>query len=123
MDTSKKHVKKILHQKLWCFSKNCCFSRFHNSSRNMFVTTIERNRFFVFYCSYNVAKTCSYEVKISRSIKTKYLFYFKAYFHVLETFHTRCLSAFNPSKNTKRTDQSQFTVVDFIFSLSENLVY
>lgn len=33
--------------------------------------------------------------ELTRNIKFKYPFNFKAYFHVVDTFHTSCLSAFN----------------------------
>ena len=47
----------------------------------------------VSYCSNNVAKTCSYEIKISRNTEIKYTYQFKAYSPVLVTFYTSCLSA------------------------------
>ena len=47
----------------------------------------------VFYCSNNVAKTCSYGIKISRNTEIKYTYHFKAYSPVLVTFYTSCLSA------------------------------
>ena len=39
------------------------------------------------------------ELKISRNVKIKYPFHFKTYFHVLDNFHTSCLSYFNALKN------------------------
>ena len=57
----------------------------------MFVNTSEENWLFNF--SNNIAKTCSYELKISKNVETEYLFHFKSYFHVLNTFPASCLSA------------------------------
>ena len=58
----------------------------------MFVDANEENLFF--YFSNNVAKSCSYGLKISRNIKIKCLFHFKVYFNAVHTFQTSWLSAF-----------------------------
>ena len=45
------------------------------------------------YCFDNVAKTCSYGLKISRNTQIKYILHFKAYVPALGTFNRSCLSA------------------------------
>ena len=45
------------------------------------------------YCFDNVAKTCSYGLKISRNTQIKYILHFKAYVPALVTFNRSCLSA------------------------------
>ena len=46
------------------------------------------------YFSTNVDKTSSYELEISWGIEIKYLFLFKAYFHVFNVFDTSFVNAF-----------------------------
>ena len=44
----------------------------------------------------NVAKTCSYGLKISEKIEIKDILQSKSFFHYSNLLHTSCLSAFNP---------------------------
>ena len=46
------------------------------------------------YCSNNVAKTCSFGLKILRNIEIRFLFHFKVYFDKPDTFPTSFLSTF-----------------------------
>ena len=80
-------------------AQDCYFVRLHNGSRNIFVNKSEGNCFFHF--SINVVKTCSYGLKVSRNMEIRYLFHFKAYFHVLGTVHTSCLIAYNDILDVK----------------------
>ena len=41
----------------------------------------------------NPANTCSYDLKISRDIKIKYVFHSKAFFHILSTIFIQVTSA------------------------------
>ena len=96
-NTSKNHVTEItqtLSKKLWWLCKKSLFLVIRWWQQKH-IPQYRRGIFF-FNFSNNVAKTCSYKLKISRNIKIKYVFHFKAYFHVLDTFHASCLSALNP---------------------------
>ena len=66
-------------------AKDQYFLRLHNGSRNMFVNRSDENWLFYFI----VAKTCSYELKISisKNFEIKFPFHFKIHSH-----HIGCLS-------------------------------
>ena len=67
------------------------FLRFYIGNKIMFMNTSERNR-------------VSGWPEISRNIQIKYLFHFKAYFYVLNTFHTSCTNAFKSESLILKTN-------------------
>lgn len=60
----------------------------------------------VFYYNFSkkVGKTCSYGLKNLKYIVIKYLFLYKAWFHIIDTDHTSCTSAFKIWDIAKRSN-------------------
>ena len=83
---------------MWLFQKqpfadvlqNTCSQKFRKILRKTPVLEFLFNKV-TGLSSNNIAKISSYGLQIS-SIEIKHLFHFKAYFHVFDTFHKKCLS-------------------------------
>ena len=88
--TGRNHVKEIL----WALPQK--FYRFGKRLLYMFVDASKGNNF---------VETCLYALEIFKNIDIKYLFNFKEYFYLFDTFYKCCLKAYNSTPPTTTLSQ------------------
>ena len=82
-----------------------CLKSFIDLAKDCYTCSWMQARGIVFQFSNNFVETCLYALEIFKNIDIKYLFNFKEYFYLFDTFYKCCLKAYNSTPPTTTLSQ------------------